>query len=271
MRARGQSGPWGAGRAVTGLLAAVAVLGSTVLPAGAGAARAHRGNLVVSFEAAFSPQRLPRDRPAPISVTFSGGVSTQDGSALPRLRRIEVGLAGGSRIDVSGLPICPRGRLRDATARQALRRCPGAVVGHGFLSSEVYLPHQAPFSTRAELIAFNGRVRGGRPAVWVQAFSPGPPASFVLPFSIRTGPGIFPTQLLAEVPRSLGPWPHLSAFQITFSRRFVQAGERHSYLNASCPVPPRFTGGTLPFAKASYFFAGAPELAATVVRACHVR
>lgn len=254
-------------------LAAIALLPPAALPTDAGATRAHRGNLIVSFDAAFFPRRLPRHRRVPISVRFAGSVQTEDHSPLPRLRRLELGLAAGSRIDVRGLPSCPLDRLRNSTARQALRRCPGALVGRGSLRAEVYLPHQAPLPTRASLLAFNGRGggRGRRPSVWVQAFSSAPPASFVLPFSIRPRSGTFATELVASVPRSLGPWPHLSSFQIRFAREFVHHGVRHSYLSASCAVPPRFTGGLVPFASASYFFAGGAALTATVERSCHVR
>jgi hypothetical protein len=73
------------------------------------------------------------------------------------------------------------------------------------------------------------------------------------------------------LPASLGPWPHVSAFHITFARRFAYRGSVHSYLSASCPVPPRFTGGLLPFARASYFFPAEFTVTTTVARACHVR
>ena len=74
-----------------------------------------------------------------------------------------------------------------------------------------------------------------------------------------------------RAPPSLGPWPHISAFHIIFARRFTYRGTSHSYLSASCPVPPRFTGGLLPFARASYFFTTGPTVTTTVARACHVR
>ena len=94
--------------------------------------------------------------------------------------------------------------------------------------------------------------------VWLLAFSPSPPASFVVPVFIRHRPGPLGTSLTGVLPPSLGPWPHVSAFHITFARHFAYRGALHSYLRASCPVPPRFTGGLLPFARARYFFNAAP-------------
>lgn len=251
---------------------ALALLAGAPLAASARTTRAQVGHVIVSLDGGFSPHRLPRRRPAPVTVSFAATLRTDDGSRLPRLRRIELALAsGGSRLDTRGLPLCRRRQLRNATAGQALERCGGALVGRGGLRAEVYLPHQAPFSLRASVLAFNGRARDGRAAVWVQAFSSDPPVSFVLPFLVGHRAGTFGTALSAVVPRSLGPWPHLSAFHISFARRFAYRGARRSYLSASCPVPPRFTGGLLPFARASYSFAGGPTVAVTIVRTCDVR
>ena len=121
------------------------------------------------------------------------------------------------------------------------------------------------------MLAFNGGARGARAVVWLLAFSPSPPASFVVPVFIRHRPGPLGTSLTGVLPPSLGPWPHVSAFDITFARNFVYRGALHSYLRASCPVPPRFTGGLLPFARARYFFNAAPTITTTVARTCHVR
>jgi hypothetical protein len=251
-------------------LAAAALLAATAIPAGA--SRAQTGNVIVSLHASFSPRRLPRHSPAPVSISISGLLRTDDGSPLPRLRGIELALASGSsRLDTLGLPRCPRPRLLGATARQALQRCPGAVVGRGSLSAEVDIPGQAPFPVLASVLPFNGGARGVVTLVWLLAFSSSPPASFVVPVSIRHRPGPLGTSLTGVLPPSLGPWPHISAFHITFTRRFAYRGSAHSYLSASCPVPPRFTGGLLPFARASYFFTTGPTVTTEVARACHVR
>ena len=59
--------------------------------------------MIVSLGASFSPRRVPRHRLAPVSISFSGRLSTDDGSPLPRLRGIELALASGSsRLDTVG-------------------------------------------------------------------------------------------------------------------------------------------------------------------------
>ncbi|MGA8744633.1 MAG: hypothetical protein WB507_02065 [Solirubrobacterales bacterium] len=264
------------GRGTGKLLAGfAAVIGAALLfvPAiPAGATLAQHGDVIVSLDASFSPRRLPRHRPAPVSISFSGALRTDDGSQLPRLRGIELALAtGSSRLDAVGLPVCPRRRLLGATKAQALQRCPDAVVGRGSLHAEVDIPGQAQFPVLASVTGFNGGARGPDAAVWLLAFSASPPASFVVPVFIRHRPGPLGTSLTGVLPPSLGPWPHVSAFDITFDRTFDYRGVSHSYLRASCPVPPRFTGGLLPFVRAGYFFSASPTITTTVVRTCHVR
>jgi hypothetical protein len=251
------------------ILAAVLI---AVLAAGyAAATRTQVGHVVVSLDASFSPRRVPRQRLAPVSISFAGSLATDDRSPLPRLRGLELALASGSsRLDTRGLHVCPRRLLRGSTIRHGRALCRRAIVGQGSLSSEVYLPGQSPFSAQASVLAFNGGGRGPRAAVWLLAYSPSPPVSFVLPVFIRHRSGPLATTLTGQVPRSLGPWPHLSAFQLTFARRFAYRGSLHSYLSASCPVPPRFTGGLLPFARARYFFNGGLSVTTSVNRSCHV-
>ena len=73
---------------------------------------------------------------------------------------------------------------------------------------------------------------------------------------------------MTTIRRSVGPWPHVANFQISVSRNFNWHGKKRSYLSASCPAPPGFTGGFLSFARATYTFAGGKQLTAESVRSC---
>ena len=130
---------------------------------------------------------------------------------------------------------------------------------------------RSPRALHAHLLAFNGRTKQGRTAVWVQAYAGNPPVSFVLPFHVRHQPGPFRTVLVSVVPRSVGPWPHFAHFQIVVGRRFSYCGHVHSYMSASCPVPPRFTEGFLSFARATFNLAEGSPLRAEAVRSCRAR
>lgn len=250
-------------------LFALAVLCLLAVPAGA--ERAQRGNLIVSLNGGIKPLKLPRHEPAPVSVDLAGGVQTTDGSPLPRVDRLKLELAWRGVMRTEGLPTCPRRRLASTYSRQALAACGPSLVGRGSLRAKIFLPNQPPFGVRANLLAFNGKTKAGRPAVLVHAYTTDPPVSFVIPFTVKRQPGAFRTVLQTTIRRAVGSWPHVSNFRIRVSRSFVHKGRRYSYLSASCPVPPNFTAGFLSFARATYTFAGGDQLQIESVRSCRAR
>lgn len=246
-------------------LAALALLAGI----GAGLARGERTQergLIVSLDGGLLHLKLPRDHPAPIGVLLKGGLQTADGSVLPRVTRIQLRLPSQGVLSTRGLPTCPQQRLRDARSGEALAACRSALVGHGHLDAEVLLPNQAPFEIHARLLAFNGRV-DGRPAVLLHADAADPPTVAVLPFVVRRGSGRFGTDLVADLPAALGPWPHFAHFEITISRRFRYRGRPRSYLSASCPTPRNLTAGFFSFAS-TYTLAGGREVAIRIPRTC---
>lgn len=261
------------GRIAPPLVALVATLAfACLLRAGpAEGERSQRGNLIVALNGGISPLRLPRHKAAPVSVHLEGRIGTADGSALPRMRQVRIGIAGPGLLFTRGLPVCPRPRLRNADDQQALERCGSALVGRGALSAQIFIPNQPPFTIHARLLAFNGRAAGRESAIWVHAFSRDPPVSLVFPFVIHSGRGNFPTVLTATVPSSVGPLPHLAVFHLNLHRRFSYAGRRRSYISASCPIPPILTAGFLAFARATYSFDGERKVEVEAVRSCRAR
>lgn len=250
-------------------LATVALLGAL----GAGLAQGERtqhGNLIVSLDGHFAPLTLPRDRPAPVSVQLDAGLSTSDGSILPRVTKVELGIPGQGVITTRGLPTCPPRRLRNTTTARALEVCRSSLIGRGRMVAQVKIPHQPAFAVRARLLAFNGRIRGHR-AVIVHGVSARPPTAVVLPFLVRLRPGKFGTVLVAHLPPTLGPWPRFARFQMDLSRRYAYRGRRLSYLSASCPIPKRFTAGFFSFAKATFTLAGGRRVSTGIARSCRAR
>lgn len=233
--------------------------------------RSQRGNLIVSLDGDLSPLKLPRQRPAPVSIHLEGGLATADGAPLPRVTRIELGLPGQGVLDTEGLPSCPARRLRNATPADAREACGPALVGDGRLRAVVPLPHQKPFAIEAELLAFNSQDRAGRRAVLMYAFAARPPTVVAVPFVLRRGDGRLGTTLAADLSSALGPWPHLTHFALTLSRRYSYRGESHSFLSASCPIPRRFTAGFFSFARASFTFADGKRIGTGIARGCRAR
>jgi hypothetical protein len=250
-----------------GALAALALLGGI----GAGLAhgeRTQQGNLIVALDGGLSPLKLPRQLAAPVALRLDGGLQTADGSLLPRVTRVELGLPGQGVLSTRGLPVCSQRRLRNATSAQALASCRQALVGQGRLEADVVLPHQRPFRIHAHLLAFNGRVAGGRRALIVHAFAANPPTVAILPFVLRQRRGRFATALVADLPPTLGPWPHFAHFEMTLSRRYSYRGRARSYLSATCPIPRRFTAGFFSFAHATFTLAGGRRIGTGIARGC---
>ena len=253
----------------------VAAIGIAVLAAAISAAaigdqaqgeRMQLDEVIASFDADLSPTRLPRDRTAPVAVRFEGELRTDDGSRLPRVKRVEIGLPEG-QVTTTGLPICPPRRLRNAKPPAALAACRSALVGRGRLEAKMYLPEQEPFSIRAPLLLFNGRARRGAPAVLVYAFVQRPPTVVVLSFILRRALGGSTKVLVADLPPALGPWPRVARFEMSLFRRYRFHGDRQSFLRASCPIPPALTGG-FSFARVMYLLEDGRQLEVEVVRGC---
>jgi hypothetical protein len=253
-----------------GILAPLLILAASAIPVNA--ERIASGNLVAFLEGGISPRTLPRTHKTPVAVRLHGGIRTVEGVPLPRVKKVRLELAYKGVLDTRGLPLCPKVRLGAVNIREALSICRSALVGQGHLYARIFLPYQLPFGLHAHLLAFNGKTSQGHTAVWVLAYSSDPPVSFVLPFHVRRDPGgPFPTVLVSEIPRNVGPWPHFAQFNIVISRRFRHQGRMHSYLSASCPLPPRFTSGLLSLARATFTIADGPDPTVETVRTCRAR
>ena len=239
-------------------------------PETASGERHQQGNLIASLDGSLSPLQLPRKKLAPVALHLTGALQTEDGSALPRVTRLEFALPSQGALDTRGLPTCSPRRLRYASTEQAIASCGPALVGRGRLDAQIVLPDQPPFALRARLLAFNARI-DGRPAVVVHGYAPHPATIAVLRFRIGRSEGGLGTRLIGRLPRALGPWPRVARFEMRLSRRFSYQGKPRSYLRASCPLPPALTAGFFPLARVGFELAGGGRVAATIVRGCRAR
>jgi hypothetical protein len=237
----------------------------------AGGEQTQRGKVISYLNGELRPLSLPRHRAAPITVHLVGGLRTSDGSLLPRVTRLELGLAEQGVLSTRGLPLCQSRRLLHTRADEALAACGSALVGQGHLLATVPLQgQQEPLALRARLLAFNARI-GGRRGIVLQASSRNPPTSAVLPLRIVHGSGRFAVALVGQLQAALGPLPRLARFELSLGRRYRYRGEWKNYLSASCPLPPRFRAGFFSFARASYRFAGGGGMSTAIARGCRAR
>jgi hypothetical protein len=230
-----------------------------------------QGGLFVNFSGGIAPGALPRHVRAPISVSLAGTVKTLNGRQPPALRRIQVAINRGGRLDTHGLPVCRRSEIEPATGAEALARCGGALVGSGSYSAAVALPEQSAYPSRGQILAFNARVDGRR-AILAHIFGTVPlPISRVIVFHIRSSAGTYGTVLSAQLPAALNRGTYLKRISLALHRNFSYRGHLHSYLSAACEAPPGYPGAVFSFAHASMAFADGRTLAATLTRSCSVR
>jgi hypothetical protein len=246
------------------------MLAAALMAGPALAERTQTGELIAFLNGRVSPRLLPRDHLAPVAVELDAGIRAAAETPLPHVREIRLELAWRGTLDTEGLMACSRTRLLSVDTRQAMKACGPALVGRGNIFARVFLPNQEPFGLHAKLLAFNGETRHGLPAVWVLAYAADPPGSVVIPFYVKHQPGPLHTVLVGIIPHSVGSWPHFAHFHMVISRRFAHGGRSHSYMSASCPLPPRFTAGLFLLARATFVTEG-PEITAETRRTCRTR
>jgi hypothetical protein len=255
-------------RAASALALALAILSLLVVALARGE-RSQHGTLILSLGGKLSPLALPRDHAAPVAVNLEGSLRTADGSALPRVTRVEFGLPQQGVLSTHGLPTCTRRKLIVTSSADALDKCQSALVGHGRVDLTVQVPHQEPFAVHTHLLAFNASVDGKR-TVLLHAYTSHPPLAVVVPFTFSHGSGRFATKLAADLP-VLGQWARVAEFKMVLSRRYVYRGHRSSYLSASCPIPRRFTAGFFSFAQVAYWLADGRQVSTAITRSCRAR
>jgi hypothetical protein len=255
--------------ALTGGLAALLLL--LVLVASASGEIERVGTLQVSFNGGIAPVKLPRDEAVPVNVQTSGKVTTTDRSTPPKLERIVLAINSNGKIQTKGLPTCSLTKLESVSSATAKKSCGEAQIGHGNVTSRVYLPGQGAFASNGELLAFNGKVKG-KPAILAQVSSGAPlPLTYVIVFEVKKKGGTFGTELIGTLPAIASEYGYISAFDLSLGRTYTYKGEKLSYASASCPAPKGFPGATFSFAKASYEFAGGVTVSSKLVRECKVR
>jgi hypothetical protein len=253
--------------------AVLAATGAILLLAAASAEGelSERGDLFVRFSGGLAPAALPRQTLAPISIHVAGTVRTLSGDRPPALRRVEIKLNRGGRVDTVGLPVCHRGEIESASRRQALANCRRALVGGGSYSADTAFPEQPAFPTSGRILAFNAIIDGRR-AVLAHVYGPRPvPSTRIITFYIRRTGGTYGTVLTGLLSPSLNRWGYVRRIALSLHRRFRYRGRPRSYLSAACPAPAGFPGALFRFARASMGFADGRTLSSILTRSCEVR
>lgn len=216
------------------------------------------GEVELGMSGEIIPSKLPRSRPAPVSLRI-GFISEEPSThTAPELTRIALEIFRNVTFQTAGLPSCPLAKLYSttATARQA---CARSLVGRGRVISEVKLPGRAPATIDGSLLAFYNSAEGHR-GILARVTSGGSlPLTYVIPFRFRKGRSLFGTSLYVDRSHMTGIqgicaighpncfstygfegiYGHISSFELTLKRRFTRADRRESFVNADCPAGGR--------------------------------
>lgn len=230
--------------------------------------RHKHGNLLVALRGHISPLELSRQALEPVHLSLAAGLRTVDGTLLPRVKRVEIGLPTQGVVSTFGLPTCNVRRLRNATTKRALAVCGDALVGHGTVEAAVVIPGQGAFRIDADLLAFNGPRKDGHRLLLMHAYARQPPTVVVLPFKFERHHGRLGLTIGADLPAALGPWPHLARFKMKLGRNYMFGGRKHTFLRARCPIPPRFTAGFFSLAKVTYTLTDGRRISTAITRGC---
>jgi hypothetical protein len=244
------------GLALVGAVAALA--GSSLVQA----ETIQRGGLRIGLHGELTPKRLPRHGSAPVKVSLGTTIEAAGEATLPRLKKLVLAINRHGRIDPRGVPVCEVEEIQPASTERALQACRRSLVGDGSFSASVALGRQVTFPSEGRLLAFNGTYRG-RPAILAHVYGTEPiPTSFTLPFTIGRAGGTFATTLTAVLPAA--DHSYVTGLELNLDRR-------RGFLSAGCPAPDGFPGAVFPFAKATYSFAGGPNVSSTLTRDCRAR
>lgn len=244
--------------------AAVAAVLLAVLAIGIAGARAviiEAGTMVLKIEGGVSPQALPKDRLAPVTVHGSGSLRTVDGSHPPALREAIIDADKDLVVDVKGLPTCRIGQLQAVTTKRAEAVCGDAIVGRGSATVEVAFPEQSPIHSTGPLVIFNGGERNGAITFIGHAYVsvPAPTAVVGTARVTRIRKGAFGLHVSVDVPPIAGGAGSVVAANIKLGRTYIYKGERRSVFSGRCSNGRIEGRGTFKYADGSSLSGGFPE------------
>lgn len=216
----------------------VAVLGLSVALAAAGVAvgeRVQAGNIVVDVDGGFTPSKLPKKNPAPITLQAQADISTADGSVPPPLQKLVLDFDRNGFLQTKGLPVCPASKLENTTSPVARNKCKQSIVGKGTASALIAFPGQGPLPASSPLTIFNGPKMGGNPSVVIHAYLTIPaPTTFVIPSPITRAKGRYRYRVVSNIPPIAGGYGSLTHFDFKIHKVWKVKGKRVSYASARC-------------------------------------
>lgn len=211
------------------LIVLIWVLGIGVVQAPAAITIVEPGWGPFSFNAGVQPKTLPKHQMAPVSVGFSGRLSSSK-EPPPQLTEMVIDLDRNAAINTIGLPTCARNRLRTLSIKSARRLCREAIIGQGEAKVAVAgQPQDMP------LTLFHGSTRGGATTVLIHGVVPAAvhtPMTAVVRLE-KVVEGRFGLRAVARIP-ILPSGSSLLDFSFVVDGQFIHNGTKQSFAMARC-------------------------------------
>jgi len=185
------------------------------------------GDLEVQYNGGFSPKKLSKVKPTPISFNVAGkfkSLSEQEPHP-PALRELVIEGDKHGSVDVKGIPTCKSGQLQSIDSKTARKVCGPALIGSGKTDAEIKFPEQPAIVAHSELLAFNGGTKGGVTTFYVHAFLTAPvTAAVVTTVKIKKiHKGRYGLESVASVPKIAGGSGSVIFFTLTLDKGIIKA------------------------------------------------
>jgi hypothetical protein len=225
------------------LAVALAVGVAVIIVAVAGAAQspvltAPDGN-TQSIAVSFSPQKLSKTRPEPVTLDVTTATTTTNpaankGAPIPAVEAI-VDFPKGTKIFSKGYPTCDAGLLQNTSTEAALEACKKAKIGGGDGTADLVVGERI-FPVGTAITAFNGKPVGGKPVILLHTYSQSPiQTTLVLVGAVsnfnKEGYG---PRLDVTIPLIAGGQGAITGFHVKIFKKFRYKGKIQSYISATC-------------------------------------
>jgi hypothetical protein len=217
---------WGKQKGLVALVMAAALLVAGVSVAVAGP-RVVGGGIEVEYDGGFSPKKMSRTKPTPISFNVEAKIKSVDPDEAhpPALREFLIEGDRHASLHVEGIPACRSSEIQSTTTAAARKACGRALIGHGKTVVEVKFPEQPAFLAHSELLAFNGGSRGGVTTLFIHAFLTAPiTAAVVTTVKVKKiHKGRYGLLSTATIPKIAGGAGSVVSFTLTLNKGIIKA------------------------------------------------
>lgn len=221
---------------ITGAIAAtvVAVAASVAV---AGTVTGGDG-MSLTADVKVSPKKLSKRAPGPAGIKIATKTTTRgtSGKLNPVVKAV-MDFDKNGKYFAKGLPTCNAKALESKEPDDARRICGKSRIGGGRVVADVVFFESDPIEVRADLTAFNGVPKGGKPTVVLYAYAKSPvPASYIFSGVIskykKMGYG---SRFEIDFPKLFGGGGAIREFNINISKKFTHKGKKRSVVSAKCP------------------------------------